>query len=149
VTPAEVVESYLHEQRISFQRAADSFAFSVSGEHKKSMPVVLTLRERTLGLEAFFMRRPMDDPAEVYRILLSRNMRSSPVRFAADAGGDVYIVGEVPAARVDHDALDELLGAALSTADEMFPYALEIGFASYLEADRAYRAAHPPDESAS
>ena len=26
--------------------------------------------------------------------------------------------------------------------------ALEIGFASYLEADRAYRAAHPQDESA-
>lgn len=143
VHSAGVVEAYLSEQRIAYRRDGDTFTLSLAGEHKKSIPVVLAIRERTLTLEAFFVRRPLDNAAEVYRMLLSRNMRSGPVRFAADAEGDVYIVGEIALDALDADAVDALLGVTLAVADELFRHAIEIGFASYMERERAYRASRP------
>jgi hypothetical protein len=140
VTPPELVEAYLDEQEILYARGGDGgWSFSLSGEHKKSLPVALEIRESTLALHAFFLRRPLENAAEVYRMLLSRNMRRSPVRFAADADGDVYLVGELPLAGLDEASVDTLLGATLAVADEMFRHALEVGFASYLERDLAWR----------
>jgi len=140
VTAADTVEAYLAEQDIAFSRGGDGvWTFSLSGEHKKSLPVVLEHRETTLALQAFFIRRPFEHADEVYRMLLSRNLRRSPVRFAADADGDVYLVGEVPLVALTPDALDELLGAALATADQLFDPVIALGFASYLERDLAWR----------
>jgi len=140
VTAADIVENYLAEQEIGFSRSGDGvWTFSLSGEHKKSLPVVLEQRETTLALQAFFIRRPFEHADEVYRMLLSRNLRRSPVRFAADADGDVYLVGEVPLGALTEDALDEMLGAALATADQLFDPVIALGFASYLERDLAWR----------
>jgi hypothetical protein len=142
VTPGDLVEGFLRANAIDFARAGDAFSFALAGEKKRSMRVTLTVRESRVSLEAFFVRRPIDNAAEVYRMLLARNLRGGPVRFAADADGDVYIAGEVAVATLDDDALDVLLGATVAVAEEMFVHALEIGFASYLERDRAYRAGH-------
>jgi hypothetical protein len=140
VSAAELVASFLSDHEIAFRREGSTFTLQLSGEHKRSLPVALTVRERTLSLEAFFLRRPIDNAAEVYRMLLSRNMRAAPVRFAADADGDVYLVGETALDGLDAEAVDALLGATLAIADEMFRHAVELGFASYLERERAYRA---------
>jgi len=136
---SEVIETYLAEQQIPFRRVENTWAFALSGEHKHSIPVVLVLRERTLSVESFFIRAPMDNAAEVYRLLLARNARSSPVRFAADADGDVLIVGEAILEMFDSGMLDALLGAVHANADEMFDAALTIGFATYLARDLAWR----------
>ena len=140
MTPADTVDAYLAEQGIASSRAGEAvWTFSLSGDHKKSLPVVLEQRETTLGLQAFFIRRPFEHADEVYRMLLSRNFRRSPVRFAADADGDIYLVGEVPLDALTPEALDELLGATLATADQLFDPVIALGFATYLARDLAWR----------
>jgi hypothetical protein len=138
--PAGTIESYLAAQDVSFQRAGDSvWVFQLRGEHKHAIPVTLSLRERSLAVESFFVRRPLEGAGDFYRMLLARNMRASHVRFAADGDGDVFLVGALALASLDGGLLDEVLGEILSTADQMFDAAIEVGFASYLARDRAWR----------
>ncbi len=136
----DVLESYLTAQGIAFERTGDAWALQLRGERKHSIPVLIAIAERTLTLQSFFMRRPMEDAGEFYRMLLARNMRASRLRFAADADGDVYLVGEIALDDADADAIDALLGELLYTCDQMFDAAIGTGFASYLEKDRAWRA---------
>jgi hypothetical protein len=111
------------------------------GDKKHSITVLLALRERTLALESFFMRRPAENHADLYAMLLRTNMRAYGIRFALDDIGDVFIVARIALESVTDEELDRLLGAVLSTADEMFMPAIEVGFASYLARDMAWRAA--------
>jgi hypothetical protein len=87
------------------------------------------------------MRRPHESQADFYAMLLRANMRTYGVRFAIDDAGDVFLVGRVPIEGVTDAELDRLLGAVLTHADEMFMPALQVGFASYLARDMAWRAA--------
>lgn len=145
--PASVVESYLSAQEIPHERSGEAtWSLHLRGERKHAIPVSLTIRERTLLIESFFMRRPIDAAAEFYRMLLARNMRPSRLRFAADADGDVYVVGEVALDSLDEAVLDGVLGELLYTADQMFDAAIVTGFSSYLERDRAWRAGRPEGE---
>ena len=140
--PAEVIEEYLRDRDIRNERSsASDWVLQLHGEKKHSITVLLALRERTLALESFFMRRPAENHADVYGMLLRANMRMYGIRFALDDIGDIFIVTRLPIAAVTEDELDRLLGAVLTHADEMFMPAVEIGFASYLARDLAWRAA--------
>ena len=140
--PAEIVDAYLRDRDIRWERASDSdWALQLHGEKKHSITVLLALRERTLALESFFMRRPAENHAQIYGMLLRANMRAYGVRFALDDIGDIFIVTRLPLHAVTEDELDRLLGAVLTTADEMFMPAIEVGFASYLARDMAWRLA--------
>lgn len=139
---ASAIESYLAEHDITHQRVTDNdWAVQLRGEKKLSITVLLALRERTLQIESFFIRRPAENHADLYRLLLRRNMRIYGVRFALDDLGDVYLVGRFPVETVTEDELDRVLGAVLTHSDELFMPAIEIGFASYLKRDLAWRAA--------
>lgn len=140
--PAEVVESYLRDRDIRCERPSESdWVLQLRGEKKHSITVLLALRERTLALESFFMRRPAENHAELYGLLLRANMRTYGIRFALDDIGDIFIVTRLPLQAVTEEELDRLLGAVLTTADELFMPAIEVGFASYLARDLAWRAA--------
>ena len=139
---AEIIETCLSERDVRFERVSPSdWAIQLRGEKKFSITVLLALRERTLAIESFFIRRPAENHAELYRMLLRANMRLYGVRFAIDDIGDVFLVGRVAVEAVSEDELDRLLGAILETSDEMFMPAIEVGFASYLKRDLAWRAA--------
>lgn len=140
--PAGIIDDYLRERDIRYERPSESeWALQLRGEKKHSITVLLALRERTLALESFFMRRPAENLAEVYGMLLRANMRTYGIRFALDDIGDVFIVTRLPLEAVTEEELDRLLGAVLTTADDMFMPAIEVGFASYLARDLAWRAA--------
>jgi hypothetical protein len=145
--PAETIATYLADRDITNQRVSDGdWALQLHGEKKLSITVLFALRERTLQVESFFIRRPAESHADLYRLLLRTNIRLYGVRFALDDIGDVYLVARVPIAAVTDEELDRVLGAILSISDELFMPAIEIGFASYLERDMAWRAAQgvPP-----
>ena len=148
---AEVIERYLRDREIRFERSSQSdWVLQLHGEKKHSITVLLALRERTLALESFFMRRPAENHADVYAMLLRANMRAYGIRFALDDIGDIFIVTRLALDAVTEDELDGLLGSVLTTADEMFMPAIEVGFASYLARDLAWRAAQtktPVDEA--
>ncbi len=138
----ETIEAYLSERDIRYERVSDAdWAIQLHGEKKLSITVLFALRERTLQVESFFIRRPAENHADLYRLLLRTNMRLYGVRFAVDDLGDVYLVGRFPIEAVSDEELDRVLGAILQTSDELFMPAIEIGFASYLKRDLAWRAA--------
>ena len=118
----------------------DKWMTMLSGEWKRTIPLLLHLDEHSLKLTSLFAGVPDEGHEEVYRLLLQRNQRPQPVHFALDDEGDLIITGMVPLAALDADRVDELLGAVLTLADETFNQVLRTGFASYLEAEQRWRA---------
>jgi putative sensory transduction regulator len=139
---AATISAYLNDRDIRYERVSDAeWAIQLRGEKKLSITVLFALRERTLQVESFFMRRPAENHGDVYRLLLRTNVRIYGVRFALDELGDLYLVGRFPVESIAEDELDRVLGAVLSISDELFMPVIEIGFASYLKRDMAWRAA--------
>jgi Putative bacterial sensory transduction regulator len=61
------------------------------------------------------------------------------VHFALDPLGDVYLVGRLPLSSVTATEIDRLLGCVLSYSDDNFDTALELGFASSIRREWAWR----------
>ena len=118
----------------------DRWMTMLSGEWKRTIPLLLHLDEHSLKVTSLFAGVPDEGHEEVYRILLQRNQRPQPVHFALDDEGDLIIVGMLPLVAVTPARIDELLGAVLTLADETFNQVLRTGFASYLESEQRWRA---------
>jgi hypothetical protein len=118
----------------------DRWMTMLSGEWKRTIPLLFDLEERSLRVTSLLAGVPDEGHAEVYRILLQRNQRPLPVHFALDDEGDLVLVGQLPLAAIDERAIDELLGAVLTLSDETFNQVLRAGFASYLEVEQRWRA---------
>ncbi|MDP9023465.1 MAG: YbjN domain-containing protein [Actinomycetota bacterium] len=129
------------------QVAPDAWTTVLSGERKRTLPVLLSVDDRSLHVEALLCGRPDENHARVYRYLLQRNRKRLPVHFALDDDGDVILTGAIPLATLDATSFDQLLGAVLTTADEVFDAVLRLGFASYIAAEQRWRAANdlPPN----
>jgi len=118
----------------------DRFLTELAGEHKRTIPVLLHVDERSLKVSSLLAGRPDEQHDVVHRLLLNRNQRPAPVHFAVDDEGDLLLVGRVPLTVLDESALDELLGLVLAMADDVFDRVLTLGFASYVDAEQRWRA---------
>lgn len=138
ITP-DLVEEWMSQRDVSFLRTGPrAWAVRLRGTVKQDLTVLLALGEQALRAEAFFMRCPQENHADVWSILLRQNFRA-PVCFAIDEQGDAYVVGRVPASSLSAEEIDRLLGAILTVVEDVFMPAVERGFASYLERDLAWR----------
>jgi hypothetical protein len=137
----EVVEGYLAESEIAWERGAreGEFVLTLPGEKKLKTVVSLVVTESTLSVSAFVIRNPDENHEEFYRYLLRKNLRLPGLAYAIDTSGDVYVTGRVPAAGVDATHLDQLLGALLHAADSHFNELLAIGFLSSMRKEWAWR----------
>ena len=61
------------------------------------------------------------------------------VSYAIDRLGDIYLVGRLPLSVVTPEELDRLLGTVLEAADGAFNTLLELGFASAIRKEYAWR----------
>jgi hypothetical protein len=61
------------------------------------------------------------------------------VHYALDRVGDIHLIGRVSLRAVDADELDRVLGQVLDAADTDFNTLLEIGFASSIRREHAWR----------
>lgn len=111
----------------------------LSGDHKRTIPVLLEVGDRSLRLQSLFTGVLDEGHGEVYATLLHRNERARHVHFALDDEGDLLLVGRVPLAALDAELLGEVLGELLVTADETFDVVLRTGFAGYLAGEQAWR----------
>jgi hypothetical protein len=109
------------------------------GTRKLSTTLSLRVGRHALSLNAFVVRHPDENEAGVHRWLLERNLRLYGVAYAVDRLGDVYLAGKVPLAAVTADELDRLLGSVLEAADGDFNTLLELGFASAIRREYAWR----------
>lgn len=59
--------------------------------------------------------------------------------YAVDPLGDIYVTGRFPLAAVTPDEVDRLLGQVLEAADGSFNTLLELGFATAIRKEHAWR----------
>ena len=109
------------------------------GERKLKTTTRLEVNRHSLGVHAFVARNPDENHEGVYRWLLERNLKLYGVAFAVDSAGDVYLDGRLPLHSVTADEVDRLLGAVLSASDDSFNTILELGFASSIRKEWAWR----------
>lgn len=135
---AELIEE--HCAGLGLDRTGESsYVVVLPGTHKLKTTVNLVVGEHALRVEAFVMRRPDERHEDVWAWLLRRNARLYGVAFSIDQAGDIYLTGRVPLHAVNADELDRLLGSVLTYADESFDALLELGFATAIRREWAWR----------
>ena len=138
---ARSVESALAELGVGYESPRPgAYLVRLEGQHKLATMTWLVVGAHSLGVEAFFCRQPDENHQAFYRFLLERNGRMYGVHFALDQVGDVYLSGRLSLSAVSTDDIDRLLGCVLSYSDENFDTALELGFASAIRREWAWRA---------
>ncbi|MGL4743006.1 MAG: YbjN domain-containing protein [Dermatophilaceae bacterium] len=137
----EVVTDYLHASGMPWESGSreGELVVSLPGEKKLTTIVSLMCADQALSVSAFVIRRPDENHEQVYRYLLRRNVRLPGLAYAIDRAGDVYVSGRLPAAAVDPEQLDQLLGVVLAAADEPFDELLLIGFVTSMRKEWAWR----------
>jgi hypothetical protein len=140
-TVSAAVEAYLRDSGHEWEAGArdDEFVVSLPGEKKLKTVTSLVVSDTGVSASAFVVRNPDENHEEVYRFLLRRNLRLPGLAYAVDKAGDVYVTGRVPAAGVDAESLDQLLGVVLTAADEPFNELLVLGFLSSMRKEWEWR----------
>jgi len=137
---ADIVRGALEASGMDWVEHGDSvFEVDLPGERKLKTTCRLEAGRHALAVHAFVARNPDENHAVVYRWLLERNLRMFGVAFAVDASGDIYLDGRLPLHAVTSDEMDRLLGAVLTYADESFNTILELGFATSIRREWAWR----------
>ncbi len=136
----DTLKSALDEAGLDYSSPGKGqFLVVLPGTHKLATHCWLVAGRHSLLVEAFVVRKPDENAEEFGRFLLRRNARMYAVAFCTDPVGDVYLVGRLPLAAVTADEVDRILGAVLQYADEAFDPLLEIGFASSIRREWAWR----------
>jgi hypothetical protein len=139
-TTHQTLQEALDEAGLDYTSPGEGQFFVVlPGTHKLATNCWLVAGKHSLLIEAFVVRKPDENHDEFHRFLLRRNARMYAVAFSTDAAGDVYLVGRLPLHAVTAEEVDRLLGAVLQYADESFDSLLEIGFASSIRREWAWR----------
>ncbi|GAA0413974.1 YbjN domain-containing protein [Streptomyces luteireticuli] len=135
-----IIERTLSEAALEWESPADgSYVVKLPGTRKLSTTVSLIVGKHSLSVNAFVVRCPDENHEAVHRWLLERNTRLYGVAYAVDRLGDIYLVGRLPLAAVTPDELDRILGTVLENADGSFNTLLEMGFASAIRKEYAWR----------
>jgi Putative bacterial sensory transduction regulator len=125
---------------VSFEEPSPgTFVAVLPGERKLRTTVSLVVGPHSLTANAFVVRRPDENAEAVYRWLLRHNAKHPGVAFGIDPLGDVYVVGQLSLAAVTVDEIDRLLGRVLALSDSSFNTLLELGFASSIRREWAWR----------
>jgi hypothetical protein len=136
----KVVEDSLKDAELEWESPQPgTYVVTLPGTRKLSTTCSLIVGRHTLSVNAFVVRHPDENHDAVHRWLLERNTRLYGVAYAIDRLGDVYLVGRLPLAAVTPEELDRLLGAVLENADGSFNTLLELGFASSIRKEYAWR----------
>ena len=100
------------------------------GEEKSIITVWLTLRQRTLHYETYFMPAPEENLEACFEYLLRANTKLFGLRFAIGLEDAIYLVGQMPLSAIDHPELDRIVGSAYAYSEQYFAPAMSIGYAS-------------------
>ena len=139
-TPAGTLRAALVESGLEFEEAKPGeFVVSLPGERKLKTPCSLLVGAHSVSINAFVARAPDENHQAVYRWLLERNTRMYAVAFAVDHLGDIFLAGRLPLHAVTATEVDRVLGAVLEYADAAFNTVLELGFASAIRKEWAWR----------
>ncbi len=137
-TAADVLRSALAELEHE-EPTPGTFVVTLPGEKKLKTTVSLVVGAHSLSVNAFVCRRPDENVDGVHRWLLERNTRLYAVAYAVDHLGDIYLSGRLSLHAVTAEEIDRLLGSVLEASDGPFNVILEMGFASAIRKEWAWR----------
>ena len=136
----QVIRSVLATNELDHQDRGDGrFFVTLPGTKKLQTNCWLIVAEHALLIEAFVCRQPDESHEDVYRFLLRRNAKLYGVHYTIDGNGDIYLVGRLAHHAVTEDELDRILGQVLEAADGDFNTLLELGFATAIRREWAWR----------
>ncbi|MEV4873812.1 YbjN domain-containing protein [Streptomyces syringium] len=134
------LERTLSDADLEWESPSDgTYVVKLPGTRKLSTTVSLIVGKHSLSVNAFVVRRPDENHEAVHRWLLERNTRLYGLSYAIDQLGDIYLVGRLPLAAVTPEEVDRILGTVLENADGSFNTLLEMGFASAIRKEYAWR----------
>ncbi len=137
---AQVIESVLKDAELEWESPeAGNYVVQLPGTRKLKTTVSLLVGRHSLSLNAFVIRHPDENEPAVHRWLLERNLKLYGVSYAGDRLGDVYVTARLPLSSVTRDEIDRLLGQVLEAADDSFNTLLELGFATAIRKEYAWR----------
>jgi hypothetical protein len=102
------------------------------GEDRDFTTIWLTLGQRTLHYETYFLPAPDEAQQDVYEYLLRRNHKLFGMRFAIGPEDAIYLVGQMPLSAVDEGELDRVVGSTYAYVEQYFRPVLRMAFASRL-----------------
>ncbi|GCB48138.1 YbjN domain-containing protein [Streptomyces sp. NL15-2K] len=137
---AQVIEGVLKDAELEWESPAPgNYVVKLPGTRKLSTTVSLLVGRHSLSINAFVIRHPDENESGVHRWLLERNLKLYGVSYAVDPLGDVYVTGKTALSAVTADEIDRILGQVLEAADGSFNTLLELGFASAIRKEYAWR----------
>jgi hypothetical protein len=135
----ETIESFLQSQGVDFEKSGNSFLVTLPGEKKLQTHCALVVGDHFLSINAFVIRKPDENEAEVHHWCMSKNASMYGLAFAINQLGDIYLVGRLPLVAVNPQELDRILGSVLQYSDSSFNPLLELGFANAIRREWAWR----------
>ncbi|NEC92484.1 YbjN domain-containing protein [Streptomyces sp. SID12501] len=137
---ASIIEQVLTEAELDWESPnPGNYVVKLPGTRKLSTTVSLLVGKHSLSLNAFVIRHPDENEPGVHRWLLERNLKLYGVSYAVDRLGDVYVTSKLPLSAITPEEIDRLLGSVLEAADGAFNTLLELGFASAIRKEYAWR----------
>lgn len=137
---ARIIEDVLKDAELEWESPEPgTYVVQLPGTRKLRTTVSLIVGRHSLSLNAFVVRHPDENEAGVHRWLLERNLRLYGVSYAVDSLGDIYVTARLPLSTVTPEDTDRLLGQVLEAADGAFNTLLELGFASAIRKEYAWR----------
>ena len=143
----EIIEQALAEHGLRFTRhegahgGLPGLIVELPGERKLTTNTLLSIGEHSVRVEAFVCRQPDENHEAVYRFLLKRNRRLYGVAYTLDNIGDIYLIGRIALDLVTAEEMDRVLGQVVEAVDNDFNTLLELGFATSIRKEWAWRVA--------
>lgn len=141
------IEQTLTEHGLNFTRydgahgGLPGLIVELPGERKLITNTLMSIGEHSVRVEAFVCRRPDENHEGVYRFILKRNRRLYGVAYTLDNIGDIYLIGRIALDVITPDEIDRVLGQVVEAVNNDFNTLLELGFASSIRKEWAWRVA--------
>lgn len=140
IDPRIIIEEFLDSHTLDYERRdSNTFLVSLPGEAKLQTHCALVVGDHSLSINAFVIRKPDENEAQVLSWCMRKNASMYGVAFAINELGDLYLVGRLPLGAVSDREIDRLLGAVLQYCDGAFNPLLELGFANAIRREWAWR----------
>jgi len=144
---ARLVEETLAEHDLTFTRYQGAHGglpgviVELPGERKLTTNTLMSIGEHSVRVEAFVCRKPDENHEGVYRFLLKRNRRLYGVAYTLDNIGDIYLIGRIALDVINAEEIDRVLGQVVEAVNTDFNTLLELGFATSIRKEWAWRVA--------
>lgn len=140
IDPRIIIEEFLDSHDLEFeQKNPDTFLVTLPGEKKLQTHCALIVGDHSLSINAFVIRKPDENEAEVHAWCLAKNASLFGIAFAINEVRDIFLVGRLPLVAVTDQEIDRLVGSVLQVSDSSFNPLLELGFANAIRREWAWR----------